>query len=364
MSQHSDLDAAMAHAGIAFEKMKALRHAPTPHNYEIWYNYACVSNQSLNQCINELIASRGTVSVTDLDDIYERFFSSAPMNDRIDSVGSQMMGEMDSIITMIDGTLASNSRHGESIADVSGTIEDTTDLRALRGLIGRLLQTTRDIERVNQKFEVHLRESKEEINQLQKHLEAVRSEILTDPLTTLSNRKHFDQAIIKAITDANTADAPLSLLLTDIDHFKQFNDTFGHLTGDHVLRLVAVSVKQNVKGQDLAARYGGEEFAIILPNTALRQATTVAEHIRRAVMGRELMKRSTRESLGRVTISVGVAALRTDDTVQTFIERTDNCLYAAKRQGRNRVICEADLELGEDEDRLTRAIREARTKVA
>jgi diguanylate cyclase len=108
---------------------------------------------------------------------------------------------------------------------------------------------------------------------------------------------------------------------------------------------VALSVKHNVKGQDLAARYGGEEFAIILPETGLRQATTVAEHIRRAVMGRELMKRSTRENLGRVTISVGVAALRPDDTVQTLIERADNCLYAAKRQGRNRVICEADLDL-------------------
>ena len=69
MPQHSDLEATMAHAGIAFEKMKALRHAPTPHNYEIWFNYACASNQSLNQCINELIASQGTVSPTDLDDI-------------------------------------------------------------------------------------------------------------------------------------------------------------------------------------------------------------------------------------------------------------------------------------------------------
>jgi diguanylate cyclase len=354
MSQHSDLEATMAHAGTAFEKMKALRHAPTPHNYEIWYNYVCASNQSLNQCINELIASRGTVSPNDLDEIYERFFSPAPMNERIDTVGSQMMGEIDNIITIIDGTLASNSRHSESIADVSGTIEDTTDLRVLRGLIGNLLQTTRDIERVNQKFEVHLKESKEEINQLQKHLEAVRSEILTDPLTTLSNRKHFDQAMLKAIADASAGNAPLSLLLTDIDHFKQFNDSYGHLTGDNVLRLVALAVKHNVKGQDLAARYGGEEFAVILPETGLRQATTVAEHIRRAVMGRELMKRSTRESLGRVTISVGVAALRPDDTVQTLIERADNCLYAAKRQGRNRVICEADLEL----------VGDARTKVA
>ena len=99
-------------------------------------------------------------------------------------------------------------------------------------------------------------------------------------------------------------------MLTDIDHFKKFNDTYGHLTGDQVLRLVAMAVKQNVKGQDIAARYGGEEFAVVLPNTVLRAAITVADHIRRAVMAKELMKRSTGEHLGRVTISVGVAMLR------------------------------------------------------
>src|SRR6201999_1330068 len=123
---------------------------------------------------------------------------------------------------------------------------------------------------------------------------------------------------------------PLSLMLTDIDHFKAFNDTFGHLTGDQVLRLVALSVKQNVKGQDIAARYGGEEFAIILPNTTLRAAVTVADHIRRAVMTKELMKRSTGEHLGRVTISIGVAALRKGDSPQALIGRADSCLYAAK----------------------------------
>ena len=106
-----------------------------------------------------------------------------------------------------------------------------------------------------------------------------------------------------------------------------------------------MSVKQNVKGQDIAARYGGEEFAVVLPNTVLRSAITVADHIRRAVMTKELMKRSTGEHLGRVTISVGVAALRPDDTPQTLIERADSCLYAAKRNGRNRVISETDPEV-------------------
>ena len=132
--------------------------------------------------------------------------------------------------------------------------------------------------------------------------------------------------------------------MTDIDHFKTFNDTWGHLTGDQVLRLVAMSLKQNVKGQDIAARYGGEEFAVILPNTVLRSALTVADHIRRAVMSKELMKRSTGQNLGRVTISLGVATARKGDTAQSLIARADACLYAAKRNGRNRVICETDPE--------------------
>jgi diguanylate cyclase len=144
---------------------------------------------------------------------------------------------------------------------------------------------------------------------------------------------------------ARAKNEPLSLMMTDIDHFKNFNDSYGHLTGDQVLRLVATSVKSNVKGQDTAARYGGEEFAVILPNTVLRAAITVGDHIRRAVMTKELMKRSTGEHLGRVTISVGVATLRKNDTAQSLIERTDSCLYAAKRHGRNRVMSEKDPEL-------------------
>lgn len=142
----------------------------------------------------------------------------------------------------------------------------------------------------------------------------------------------------KAIAEALETNEAMSLMLTDIDHFKTFNDNFGHLTGDQVLRLVAMSVKHNVKGEDTTARYGGEEFAVILPNTILRAAVTVAEHIRRAVMAKELMKRSTGEHLGRMTISIGAATLRKGDTGQSLIERADTCLYAAKRHGRNRVI--------------------------
>ncbi len=180
---------------------------------------------------------------------------------------------------------------------------------------------------------------------LQQNLDAVRNESLTDPLTSLANRKSFDEAFAAAIESARERNEPICLMLTDVDHFKKFNDTYGHLTGDQVLRLVAIAAKQNVKGQDIAARYGGEEFAIVLPNTPLRAGIAVADQIRRAVMSKELMKRSTGEHLGRVTISIGVASLRPTDTAATLIERADTCLYAAKRHGRNRVISEADPEI-------------------
>jgi diguanylate cyclase len=156
----------------------------------------------------------------------------------------------------------------------------------------------------------------------------------------LANRKSFDDALANAIAVARARDEPLSLMLADVDHFKKVNDTCGHLTGDQVLQRVAIAVKQNVKRQDIAARYGGEEFAIILPDTALASAVGVADSIRRAVMDETSMKRATDRKLGRVTISIGVAMLRQDDSPQSLLERADVLLYAAKRAGRNRVTAE------------------------
>ena len=173
----------------------------------------------------------------------------------------------------------------------------------------------------------------------------MRNESLTDPLTSLANRKYFDQSLDKCIAQSIAASEPMALMLTDIDHFKAFNDTFGHLTGDQVLRLVALAVKQNVKGQDIAARYGGEEFAVILPATTLRAALTVADHVRRAVMTKELMKRSTGEHLGRVTVSIGVAALQEGRDCAVADRARRQLPLRGQARGRNRVMCETDPEV-------------------
>jgi diguanylate cyclase len=335
----------MAFAEIALGQIRALRQPASPRHFEIWYTYATGYNPSLNQMINETLARNGTLSETDIDQVYDNYVSAQRFTDRIDRVGTQVMDEIEQVMAMIGAAAGTASNYTQNLANASETLGASGDDSTMRAIVESLVQATRDMQQNNQALEARLSASKQEINQLQENLEAVRTESLTDPLTTLANRKSFDEALLRTIAEARAKNEHLSLVMTDIDHFKRFNDTYGHLTGDQVLRLVAMSVKQNVKGQDMAARYGGEEFAVVLPNTVLRSAITVADHIRRAVMTKELMKRSTGEHLGRVTISLGVASLRLDDTPQALIERADACLYAAKRNGRNRVISEADPEI-------------------
>ena len=340
-----DYERAMAFADIALGQMKALRQNATPRNYEIWYAYASGYHPALNQQINAILKAKGSISEADLVQIYEKHLSPSQLTERIDQVGVQVKGEIDQVMAMIDAALGSATSYTESLAGATEKLGQSKDRDGVRTIIESLVQTTRTMEISNRQLEERLSASKQEINELQENLEAVRTESLTDPLTQLANRKFFDITLEKAIAEAFERNEPLSLMLTDIDHFKAFNDNFGHLTGDQVLRLVAMAVRHNVKGKDTAARYGGEEFAVILPNTVLRAAVTVAEHIRRAVMAKELMKRSTGEQLGRITISIGVATVRAGDTGQSLIERADTCLYAAKRHGRNRVMCEADPEV-------------------
>jgi diguanylate cyclase len=335
----------MAFAEIALGQIKALGQPAYPRNYEVWYAYATGYNPALNQAINETLAHAGTLNSTDVDQIYDTYLSPARLTDRMDNVGGQIVDEIEHVMSMIDNAVGSTTHYTESLAHATQSLGATKDRDGLRSVVETLVRATRDMEENNSQLEQRLKASKQEINQLQVNLEAVRNESLTDPLTSLANRKYFDQALEKFIAQSGATNEPLALLLTDIDHFKAFNDTFGHLTGDQVLRLVALSVKQNVKGQDIAARYGGEEFAVVLPGTTLRAALTVADHIRRAVMTKELMKRSTGEHLGRVTVSIGVAVLQKGETAQSLIERADGCLYAAKRCGRNRVMCETDPEV-------------------
>jgi diguanylate cyclase len=334
----------MAFAEVALGQIRSLRQTAIPRNYEIWYIYATGYNAPLNKIINETLARHGKLSEADLEQIYETYLSHLKATDRIDKVGARVIGEIDDVMNLLTGALGMSASYDQSLSGASERLSSARDREQVKAIVETLVKSTREMRETNKALEERLTLSKNEISNLQQSLEAIRAESLTDPLTGIGNRKYFDRMIGMAVQSALANNEPLSLLMFDIDHFKSFNDSYGHLTGDQVLRLVGTSLKQSIKGQDITARYGGEEFAVVLPNTALRQALTVADHIRRAVMAKELKKKSTGEILGRVTISVGVSMLKPSDNTDDLIERADSCLYAAKRNGRNRVVCEVDPE--------------------
>lgn len=347
MAKKDDFQRTVGYGDAAIAQIKRNEIPAYPRNYELWYTYSAGFNHALNKALNEKLKANGYVSSGEIDDIYNRFLSPQRLGERIEDVGNQISDEIAQIVDRITTTQSSASEYKSSLEGAKSALSSTEDSGTIRDIVSKLILATRETEASNRDLETKLEQSKRQIQDMQESIEAIRFESLTDELTTLANRKHFDQSIERAIAEAEHTNEPLALLMTDIDHFKKFNDTFGHQTGDQVLRLVALAVKQNVKGQDIACRYGGEEFGVILPMTNLQQAISVAENIRKSVMSKELIKRSTGENLGRITISIGVSCFSGTDTPQTMIERSDRCLYAAKHAGRNRVLAETDL--GTDE---------------
>lgn len=328
------------YADAAIKYIKGYRIPAYPRHYELWYTYAAGYNTALNKAINALLRKRKTVGAGDVESFYAEFLSPLRHAERIGKVGRNVGQEIDTVLNMIDSVAGSASNYGESLNDATAGLSNADTAEQIKSIVERIILATEDVATQNAALEKQLSESRDQIVELQENLESIRFESMTDELTGLPNRRHFDEWLIRAIGTARSEGQPMSLVMCDIDNFKRFNDTFGHQTGDQVLKLVGSALKKNTKGQDLPARYGGEEFVIILPNTGIEAAVTVSEHIREAIQAKELIKRSTGENLGNVTMSFGVALLNDSDSPDSIVERADSCLYASKRNGRNRVTPE------------------------
>ena len=177
-----------------------------------------------------------------------------------------------------------------------------------------------------------------ELNQKLERLSAI------DGLTGIANRRQFDEALNRLWRRALRESSPISLIMIDIDHFKSYNDTYGHLAGDDCLRVVAQALSQTVKRPfDLVSRYGGEEFAVILPDTNREGAMLMAHEMRRRVEALAV-PRGQPDQNDHVTVSAGVASLIPSGEPSSLIAAADACLYQAKRSGRNRVACTLETE--------------------
>lgn len=340
----NQFDRALSYSDAAVGLLKKSNIPPTPRFYELLYTYATGTNPDLNERINAVFEGGNTPDTNMATALHDEFLQPRDVEEKLNTVSAEIANRIDAVHGAIDNAFANANNYSGLLQSATGDLEMGMDEKAIAALSANLLDETRRMQSANTQLESRLELARDDIFALQRELEEVRRESMLDPLTNIQNRKSFDRAIKTTVDDAEKNGDSLSLLILDIDHFKQFNDNFGHQTGDQVLRLVAMTLSANITKTGTAARYGGEEFAAILPGTSLEEAIVIAQQLCKSIQSKELLKRSTNEKLGRVTASIGVATFRSGDTTTTLIERADLCLYAAKRDGRNRVIDE-DREL-------------------
>lgn len=182
----------------------------------------------------------------------------------------------------------------------------------------------------------------------QRKMSALESTANRDSLTGLCTKGFLNRRLGELVHAAGLNHTPVSVLIFDIDHFKQFNDTYGHLAGDDILKKVAALLKEQVRSDDIASRYGGEEFVVVLPDTAKDDAVRIAGKIRAAIEAQPFALPNGHT--GKVTISGGVAALVSDGkSSQEILGAADQALYLAKKEGRNRVVAFQSRYLSEEE---------------
>lgn len=329
----------------ALARIKAAGLAPDPTTFEVWFTYVSGQNQALNRDMNALIEA-GALSANAVQCLYTRHLSPNRHLEHLFVVGDTLSNEAHQVADLISSACGSTQGYDVELQTASRQLDSLSNPEAVSAIVNALIRSTEEIRHTNAILQEQLKSSETQVRLLQEKIEILRVESMTDPLTAVANRKLFDHSLKQMVERAESTDTPLSLVLADIDGFKNFNDQFGHQIGDDVLRLVAFAIKNSVRGGDLIARYGGDEFAVLLPRTALKDALAVGENIRRAVMDRELVRRSTQEKLGRMTLSIGVAQHQTGESSDAVVGRADRRLYVAKQRGRNCVI-------GEDLPRVT-----------
>ena len=330
-----DQERASEHLRLAIALLSKHRIPISPFNYRMGYD--CVSGKG-TVLQNELETATALSDKPLAERLWELYRSTYILDDE---TLENIRQELNSIIQGMQGDIEQSGSKLTGYADrltrFATVLNSSTSPQAMAAEVKLVVEDTRATEQTQRLFNAQLTQITSEMESLRKELVQIREESYTDSLTGSSNRKAFDVALEESIYKTRLEKSTFSVLIADVDHFKQVNDNYGHLIGDKVLRFVASTLKWCVKGKDLVARFGGEEFAVILLNTDLSGAYSVADQIRRAVCGGKIKDMTSQKMLDQVTISIGVAQFHSSDLPNDLLQRADQALYQAKENGRNRV---------------------------
>jgi diguanylate cyclase len=261
----------------------------------------------------------------------------APANaEQVAATGAQLEHELAAILVLIKSYLQSNNRFADTLSKVQESLPSLARPEQVRVAVQLLIAETEKAQRDANELKSNLEQSKTQVEALRSNLDEAHELGLRDSLTEVGNRRCFDLALAREVAHAQAQKSAMCLVIGDIDHFKRVNDAYGHLVGDEVLKKFARLLLDNVKGRDTVARYGGEEFAIILPETNIDSATSLADRIRLEFESKKLALKGG-QKLGTLTASFGVAEINDGDDPELLFQRADAKLYEAKCAGRNRV---------------------------
>ncbi len=275
------------------------------------------------------------------EQLYQQFLSECNI-EHAEQIRQEIIIALRETAKSLNDTGEDADRYGQVLGDFDASCGSAETIQDVYGLLSNVLKETRVMKESMERMKQEFAAKTDNMLELRKELEQVRRQASTDALTGLANRVTFFNTLTTVSEESDSMTEPYSVIMMDIDHFKRVNDTFGHLVGDKVIRFVAESLSKSVKGQDTAARYGGEEFAVLLPNTKLDNAVILCNKIREHIANTNLVRTGTRESLGKITVSAGVAQNRSGEDRMDLLARADRALYASKEGGRNRVTASTD----------------------
>ena len=334
-------DPAAKHANQALARLLHEGLLPLPQNFELWYAYYAQTKLEVVRALDTLLAKQQPITDAQCEGIHQLFLSESKHNDSVRETGARIQATISGMSSRVDEARTATQHYNQALQAAADRLQTEAGADEIRSTVRGVLENTSAMMSQNQQLEEALAQSSLLMQGLERDLEEVRRQSLTDGLTALANRKAFDNEIARLSQLAQQGGGSFCLLMLDIDHFKVFNDTYGHPVGDEVLRLVARTLGQGVRSGDMAARYGGEEFAILLPGTSLEGALTLANALRVKIEGMALVRRKSGDKLGRVTLSGGLAEVLVGESTDTLIARADAALYQAKHRGRNRIEAKA-----------------------